>query len=411
MRIAFLVGEFPALSETFILNQITGLIDLNHEIDIFAYGPRDERKVHPDIQKYNLNNKCYYHDIPKNKFFRLIKAFYLLLSNLHRNPKGLFSTLNFIKYGKQVFSLVPFYSAISFLKHNNYDTILCHFGPIGNLGAILKDSGIINGKLLTVFHGNDISEYIRRNGESAYDFLFKTGDLFLPISDYWRNKLIDLGCNEEKLIVHRMGVDIDKFELSRIKRDNSKIKILSTARLVEKKGIEYGVRAVIKVLKRESNIEYNIIGNGPLKSELEAIITKHNVAHKIKFLGWKEQEELKKLLENTDILLAPSITSKSGDMEGIPVVLMEAMAMGIPVVSTKHSAIPELVKDGVCGFLVEEKDVNALSDSLFELISNKKLRVSYGLNGRKQVENEYNIKKLNSELIRILEKKVKGEML
>ena len=86
MKIAFIIGEFPALSETFILNQVTGLIDRGHEVDIFANSKRKEPKVHPDVEKYDLLSRTYYRNIPTNKVWRTIKAFGLIVANFHKNP-------------------------------------------------------------------------------------------------------------------------------------------------------------------------------------------------------------------------------------------------------------------------------------------------------------------------------------
>lgn len=406
MRIAFVVGEFPSLSETFILNQITGLIDMGYEVDIYARKKGDTSKTHPDVIKYNLVSKCTYYNMPKRKITRIVKATGLLFKSVGKDLPKLIKTLNFFKYGKIALSLEPFYQAISFLKNRPYDVVLCHFGVIGNYGAILKDAKIIQGKLITTFHGVDISQYIYLNGNNAYDFLFKVGDLFLPISEYWKNRLIELGCPKDKIIVHRMGIDIEKFKNSdktRNKIAEGKILIISTARLVEKKGIEYGIKAVIRLLKDYSNIEYLIIGDGPLRKHLENIIKQNNVKDKIKLLGWREQQEVKELLRKADILLAPSVTSSSGDQEGIPVALMEALAMGIPVVSTKHSGIPELIINQETGLLSDERDIEGLYLNLKRVIEDDLLREKMIINGRKKVENEYNINKLNKKLISIFE--------
>ena len=116
-------------------------------------------------------------------------------------------------------------------------------------------------------------------------------------------------------------------------------------------------------------------------------------------MGWKDQHEVIEILNEASIMLAPSITSKDGDREGIPVGLMEAMAVGLPVVSTYHSGIPELVKDGISGFLVPERDVDALAQKLGYLIENPDKWAEMGLAGREYVENFYDINKLNDQLV------------
>jgi colanic acid/amylovoran biosynthesis glycosyltransferase len=199
-----------------------------------------------------------------------------------------------------------------------------------------------------------------------------------------------------------MGVDCNKFSFTlRYPSHDGKIRIVTIARLVEKKGVEYAIRAVAKLGKANENIEYNILGDGPLSGNLQQLIQELGVASKVKLLGWKQQHEVVEILNNSHIMLAPSVTSKNGDQEGIPVVLMEAMAMGIPVVSTLHSGIPELVQDKITGFLVPERDVETLAERLRYLIEHPEIWAEMGQAGRKFVEENYEINKLNNRLIKL----------
>lgn len=118
MKIAFMVSSFPELSETFILNKITGLLDRGHEVDIFADSDRDDPKVHPDVEKYSLLDRTYYREIPTNKFRRVLKAIPLIIANFHKNPIGILKTLNIFRYGKRSFSLQLLYNALPFLNKN-----------------------------------------------------------------------------------------------------------------------------------------------------------------------------------------------------------------------------------------------------------------------------------------------------
>lgn len=404
MRIAFLVGGFPPWTEMFILNQITGLIDRGHEVDIYAGRPTPPRKVHPDVIKYGLLNRtCYKTQMPKNRLLRLLKAIGLVLVNLHKNPIALLRSLNVFKYGEQAASLNLLYSTIPLLSRKKpYDIIHCHFGNCGILGAYFREIRILNGKLITTFHGSDITKYTTAKGENVYDTLFEKADLFLPISKRWRTRLIELGCDEKKIIVHHMGVCLKEFPFRPRTLDSSdKVRIITIARLTEKKGLQYGIRALGKLTEFNKNIEYNIIGDGPLRKDLTLLITESGLAHTVKLLGWRDHCEVIDLLNGSHILLAPSVTSANGDQEGIPVSIMEAMAMGIPVVSTQHSGIPELVQDGVSGFLVPERDVVALVEKLGYLIRHPEIWPEMGRAGRAFVEEHYDINKLNNRLVEI----------
>ena len=406
MKIAFLVGSFPKLSETFILNQITGLIEMGHDVNIFARTPSGELIVHDDVEKYKLLNQTRYFDnkkyeIPKNNFLRIIKAIKILRTSTKIQKKQLIRSLNILKFGKDALRLRTFYSTAKFLGSNieNYDIIHCHFGPQGQLAALLKDTGVITGKLITTFHGYDITVHVEKKGMNVYEHLFKNGDMFMPISDRWREKLILLGCDEDKIVLHRMGVDTKKFFFTPRKlKECGTVPLLTVARLVEKKGVEYGIQAVAKSLRTYPNIQYKIAGDGPLLNELRQLIKKLGVEDNIKLVGWKTQEEILGMMEEANILVTPSVTSSDGDQEGIPVVLMEALAQGLLVLSTQHSGIPELISDNKFGFLVPERDVDALSEKLNHLIENHTQWAEMGKSGRQHIENEFNVSLLNKLL-------------
>jgi colanic acid/amylovoran biosynthesis glycosyltransferase len=411
MKIAFMVGNFPALSETFILNQITGLIDRGHEVDIYAKYARNRQNnvsVHADVKKYDLLKHTYYLAPPSNPSYRFLKALGLLAINFSKKSAALPRIVNLIGEKKYPASLQTFYQAVPFLNQEKYEIIQCHFGVIGIIGARLKAMGVLEGKVITAFHGLDLS-MPERQAIKWYKELFEVGDLFLAISETWKKKLITLGCDERKILVHRMGVDLEKFNFcDRHLIEGQTIKILTVARLIEKKGVEYGIRAVAKALEEGRNVEYNIVGDGELREELEQLIRELNVRDRIKLLGAKEQQGVINLMEESDLLLAPSVTAKNGDSEGIPVVLMEALAMGLPVISTLHSGIPELVEDGKTGFLVPERDADALAEKLVFVIDNQNIWRSITENGRKFVEQNYEINKLNDRLIEIYQQVLKN---
>lgn len=407
MRIAFVVEEFPCLSETFILNQITGLIDLGHEVDIYADKRSNHSKVHADIEKYCLLERTYYMAMPAQRFLRLLKLLSLVLVTCIRRPLALLRLVKLLNYPKRTISIGSLYSVL-LQRKSPYDIIQCHFGPNGIKGALLREVGALQGKLVTTFHGIDIADSVQNLlGDrilDAYAHLFTVGDLFLPISERWKQRLVDLGCPKEKIIVHRMGIDCSKFSFNSLSlHEDERVRILSIARLVEKKGIEYGIRAIAELSKTCPDIEYNIVGDGPLREELQQLIQQLNISRSVNLLGWKQQSEVIQMLYDANILLAPSVTSKQGDQEGIPVTLMEAMAMGIPIVSTCHSGIPELVEDNKSGFLVPERDVTALAKKLSYLVEHPEGWSSMGKAGRNFIEEYYNIHKLNKKLVEVFQ--------
>lgn len=370
MKVAFIVVRFPLLSETFILNQITGLIDRGHEVDIYAYQPGDTSKMHPDVEKYHLLNRTHYVFDPK------LSANYFLQA-----LKGL----------------------VNILGKGSYDIIHCQFGTLGLNALLLRKLGLLKGKLITSFRGYDISRYVQQHGSDVYKELFVKGDFFLTNCDYFKHRLLKLGCDEKKVVVLRSGLDSSKFVFTpRSPHPDGRVRIATTGRLVEKKGIEYCIRAVAKLHPAQrQNIEYNIIGDGPLKDKFQQLIQELNVSDTVKLLGWKQQQELIEILNNSHIFIAPSVTAADGDQDAPVNTLKEAMAMGLPVISTLHGGIPELVKDGISGFLVPERDADGIAEKLSYLISHPQDWSQMGFAGRACVEEHYDLHKLNDELVEI----------
>jgi len=395
MKIAFIVGIFPKLSETFILNQITGLIDLGHDIEIFSIMKPEKEKVHPEVKEYDLLRKTHYLLPPSNKIKRFVKTTGLICTHIWKHPWIIIKALNIFKLGKKALSLRILFQLIPFFK-SKFDIIHCHFGPTGKEFLFLKE--VFKIPYITKFYGYDVSSYVK-NDRNAYKKLFEGGDLFLAISNYMRNRLIQLGCSQEKIIVHHMGIDLQKFRFTpRQLPSDGRIKILTIGRLVEKKGLNYSIEAIARAIQKYPNIEYKIVGDGPLRDTLNGLIDELGVQERIKLVGWKDSSEVRALMEEAHIFLLHSVTATNGDMEGIPASLMEAQAVGLPVISTYHSGISELVQDGKSGFLVSEKDVDAFNERLSYLIEHPEEWPRLGRNGRRFVEEKYDNVPLSKKL-------------
>ena len=392
MKIAFILRHFPALSETFILNQITGLMDLGHTVDIYNTMESNTEDIHPDVDSYRLLDHLKRLSVPKGWGARAAGALPALARGLMSSPLPTLRSLNVFRFGNSATSLRLLYLASTFNKR--YDVVHCHYGVLGNMGIKLKQLGAGADIIVTSFHGFDITMWVEKHGELVYDELFKEGDLFLPISERWRHRLVKLGCPSEKILVHHMGVDCKRFTFRpRILDKEGSIELASVARFVEKKGLEYSIRAVAALIDEYPRIRYTIAGNGELFEDMRKLVKKLGASKHIKLNGWMHQGQILELLQNSHILITPSVTASNGDQEGIPVVLMEAMAMGLPIVTTIHSGIPELVEEGVTGKLVPERDSEALKNALRELLENPDAWSRMGRNGREKVEQEFNARK------------------
>lgn len=379
MKIAIVAGVFPALSETFVLNQVTGLLDRGHDVHVFADRASDDDVTHPDVDAYGLRERTHYW--PKG--FRA-------LGKAARNPASLMKAVASKNADPALTG-----------SFGSFDAILCHFGHVGERVRKLRESGAISGPLAVIFHAYDVTVLLNERGDDYYEALFAQAELLLPISEYWQKKLIRLGADPDRLAVHHMGIDTERFDRRlRERKAGEPTRFIMIARLVEKKGVEYTVRAMMAA-RREGAIDahLSIVGDGPMRVELESIVSDEGAEDSVTFHGWKTHDEVASLLQESHVLVAPSVTAENGDKEGIPVGIMEAMATGMPVISTYHSGIPELVVDGESGLLVPERDVEALAAAVAHMAGDSSDWAAYGRAGRAMVESEFDIDALNDRLV------------
>lgn len=398
MKIAAIVSIFPKLSETFVLNQISGLIQLGHDVRIIAGINPKENKIHEDFYKLQLKSKTDW--LPRIKIWRGIKAFFLFAYYFAKAPKLLIQSINFFKYGRDAISLRIFYCLIPMIKHSPFDIIYCHFGENGKIGAILKEIGV-EGKLVSTFYGKDITYKIKKFGGQYYKRLFEYADLLLPVCEFYKNILLEIGVKSDKILVHRMGIHPERFKF-RVRKfsTDSHIKILTVCRLVEKKGLEYSIQAYHQTLKKSNIVKmsYDIVGDGPLQGNLGTIIKGLNLQDEVELKGAMDQKEISLKMNNSDIFILSCIEPNDGDLDAIPLVLMEAMASGMPVISTRISGIPELIIDGQNGFLAVEKNADSITEKLASILENPHQLENIVRSARKQIETNFNVNKLNKRL-------------
>lgn len=406
MQIAIYTNRFPELTEPFVLNQITGLMDRGHEVDIYALAPGNAGDAFPQVDRFQMLDRTYYApEFLASRLMRIGRALGLLARYGPRHPRLVARCLNFVKFGRPAASTRLLHTAVPFLGRKPYDVIHCQFGPLGTTACLLRLSGVLKGKVVTSFRGYDMG--ILQRSTEPYKLLFADGDLFLPVSETFKQQLIDAGCERKRIAIHQTGIDLEQFAFApRNHSPGETIRIVSVARLVEKKGIEYGIRAVAKLAERFPDIEYRIIGEGPLRGRLETVIHELGMRENVQLHGPMSRTEVCRWLERSHIMLAPSLTAANGDREGIPNSLKEAMAMGLPVLSTKHSGIPELVRDGVSGYLVPEGNLEALIEKLAHLIDHPERWPEMGRLGRRAVAQDFDAAVLSDRLLQAYEQLV-----
>jgi colanic acid/amylovoran biosynthesis glycosyltransferase len=413
MKIAFIIDEFPTITNTFILNQIAGVIDGGHQVTIFANFNSDTDIVHPIAKKYNLFEKCiFFSPRSSNLLKRLMEYMKLIVHYLIRHPVFLLRTMIFFSKHKFKGPLYVLRNGRALIDSKHFDVIHCHFGPNGEMAAKLKKVGIISAPIITTFHGYDANVLPKIVGKSFYKCLSEYGDIFTCGSEFMINRVRRIGIDPKKIIKLPVGVDLKQFSLLHpMEIPKNKTCILTIARLVEVKGLHYSIEAFAKAQKKIPELEYSIVGEGPLRVELEELACALGVSDSVQFLGDRDQSQLKELYASSDVFILSSVICQDGAEEGQGLVLIEAQAMGIPVVSTNTGGIPETLRDNETGFLVPERNTDALAAKLVLLAGNRDLRIKMGCAGRKFVKNYFNIENLNSELIGIYKMKALGSAL
>lgn len=337
LNILFVVGHFPVISETFVFNQITGLIDREHIVDIHAFKRRSIHKVHKEIIEYDLLNKA--------------------------------------TYGRAIPSL------------RKYDIVYCQFGPQGRKLVTKKLNERSKVKIVTCFRGFDITRYCKgRKRNWIYRRLFTHGDAFFPVCEHFKDLLVKKKCPKNRIHVHYSALDLDKFTFAvRSIPVDRPLQILTVGRLVEKKGIEYSIKAVAQFINKHPNTKYTIIGSGNLKNELQQLIDELGMHDHITLVGSMKHYQVIEYLNKSDIFVLSSVTAQDGNTEGIPNAAKEAMASGLPTIITDHAGNKELVDHKVSGLIAPERDVDALYDGLCWLIKNENKWEKLAYNARDKV--------------------------
>ncbi|MEN4831553.1 glycosyltransferase [Pantoea vagans] len=407
MKLTFFTMRFPVASETFVLNQVTHFIDAGYEVEIISVFPGDLVNRHAAFDEYGLAAKTHYL-LPEEKISIVDKLNQRIKLVLPKVTKpSLLRSLNVRRYGAQSSKLLLPSIVANAKQTFTADVFLVHFGYAGALANKLRELGVLKGKQATVFHGADISRrHILEEHKLDYVNLFRQSELMLPISHLWENKLIEMGCPPEKIHVTRMGIEPEKFNFQPRQAFHTPLRIVSVARLTEKKGLDVAVKASAILKQRGGQFQYTIIGNGDQDEMMRDFIAREGMEDCVSMPGFKPQEEIRRALSQADIFLLPSKTAADGDMEGIPVALMEAMAVGLPVVSTFHSGIPELIENNVSGWLVEEDDPEALAETLLKLSQGEVDVAPVVAAARHKVETEFNQHIAYGELAQILERLV-----
>jgi colanic acid/amylovoran biosynthesis glycosyltransferase len=432
LRIGMFVGTFPVASETFVLRQITGLLELGHDVRIFANARGDDGVIHGRIAQHRLLERTTYVNGPPESVLwempvtplrertwlpgseqscsnarRLLRALPKLACCALTAPGLTRSVLSEKEYSYRARSLSGIYRLQTLLQAaGSFDVLHAHFGPVGNCFRFARR--LFAAPFVVSFHGYDFSTIPRKEGREVYKNLFASTDVITGNSRFTQTHLEALGCPIGKIVQLPVGLDPGEFAFrERRLGEREPVGIVTVARLVEIKGHEYVLRALAQLRGLGLNFRYHVIGDGPLRKKLETLRAELHLVDCVLFHGALREQDVRQALADAHIFVLSSVNVE-GDQEGQGLVLQEAQACGLPVIATRHGAFPEGIAPENTNWLVPERDVAALADKLSELIARKDEWPLIGSAGRKFVESRYDIHRLNQQLVEIYEKAIQA---
>ncbi len=422
LKIAFFVGVFPVVSETFIVRQITALRASGHQVDIFADTP-GASGAPLDAEAGALLEHVTYMDMPLEvapyempvspilgrtwppgsptsvwNVARIARAFPKFARCVAASPRLALRMLNKSEYGYRAQSLSQVYRMARLVERGGkYDVLHAHFGPVAE--SFRFSRALWRAPFVASFHGHDFTTLPRKEHKNIYRNLFANADAITGSSAFSLQRLSALGCPEAKLHRLPMGVDPARFPFRRRTLvPPEPVRILVVARLIPIKGVNVAIDAICELRKRCANVQLDIVGDGPLRGELEQQASALGLKGIVRFHGPLAAQEIQRLSDLAHIFMHTCVTI-DGDQEGQGLVLQEAQAAGLPVVATRHGAFPEGVLEGKSALLVPERDPRATADALHYLIQNPQIWPETGQAGRAFVERNYDIWSLNDQLV------------
>ncbi|MGH2996544.1 MAG: glycosyltransferase, partial [Gaiellaceae bacterium] len=389
LKVAYLMSRFPKLSETFVLSEILAVEERGAEVELYPLLRTREDVVHPEALP--LAARARYEPflslpILRSQLYFLRHRRRAYLGALGDLVRGTWGSLNYFVGALGIFPKVA--HAARRMEADGVGHVHCHFSnhPAAAGFVVHRLTGL---PYSFTAHGFDLHVDRRMLCEKISEAAF-----VVPISEYNR-ELIAAECGtevREKLAVIHCGVDTDLFRPSESAPPERPFSLLCVGTLHEVKGQGYLVEACRLLVEEGVELVCTLLGDGPDREALARGIAAAGLAGRVRIAGPRTRAEVAELLHAAHVLVAPSVPTREGKREGIPVVLMEAMASGVPVVASGISGIPELVADGESGLLVPPRDPRALAAALRRLHDDRALCERLALAGRKKVVREFDVR-------------------
>lgn len=399
LSIAMLVTTWPRLSQTFVLREFLGLEKLGIRLRIFSLKMPTDEPVHAEVAKVRarvtyLAFRCSWKPM-------LGANFRLALELRGRYFRTWLLGLRCIRWGNALHVLRQMLRAgyvAEILRREPVDRIHAHFATAPASVAMFA-SALTEIPYTIAVHANDI--FVKARGRLLRAKL-EHAEAVVANNEYNRQYLVSRfgAALESKLSCIYNGLDLGQFEFLAPRTSEPGLPlILSVARLVEKKGLDDLISAVRLLRDRGREFQVEIIGSGPLREQIQRQVEELRLGNCVELLGARAQEFVRSAYHRAAVFVLPCIVTSNGDRDGIPNVLYEAMASGVPVVSTPVSAIPELIRSGENGLLVEQRNPEMLADAIDKLLLGPELRYRCAEAARHTIERRFGLDRAAEQLV------------
>lgn len=377
--LAIATPQVGGLSETFIRKHIEEL--LPGKTATVAYDLKEHwRPSEPLIAANHLHKKLF--EYPNIGFRQLL--FYTAMRLFHFQKPDIDTSVAIER----------------FLKRNGVEVILGEYLSFSfNFFLIARSNKI---PYFAHAHGIDISHHLNQQYWQEKYRQYRDAAGIITMSEFSRHQLIEFGFQDSLIHVIPYGVDVPSEPIKR-EQLGSPVRCLAVGRFVPKKSPLLLLKAFQLAVLKFPDMQLDFIGDGPLLKAAETFVREHDLNHCISLHGKQSSEVVFSLMRESDIFVQHSVVDpETGDSEGLPVAILEAMAAALPVVSTRHAGIPEAVLEESTGFLVDEGDYVAMADYLVFLARNPKLREDMGRKGWQRAKAEFSWEKERHNLLKLM---------
>lgn len=404
MKIAFFVNAFPMMSEAFIANSAAALVEAGHTVHLYGIGNADPTGLSvPEVQPLHLEDSTTNIRWPVGKLARWQHLPGTLVNLARRHGVASLTRLRPDIYRRSFMDMTGIYQAAQLPADGEYDILHCQFAPLAEHVIKHRKAGFLTGKLVVNFRGYDISELVSSHGGHLYDHLWPEADAFVSNCEYFRQRAIAIGCPEDRISVVGSGLRLESFPFEPITAARSdEIRFLMVGRLIERKGFHIALPALARFARAHgTRIRIDVVGDGPLRDRLTQLARACGLGDAVTLHGAQSHAAIADFIRQCDIFLAPSMTCPKGGQDAPVNTLKEAMAIGRPVVGTRHGGIPELVVEGETGVLCEEDDIESLEQAVTRLLSLQPAWPQLLSNARTAIENTFALARTNEDLIAV----------